>query len=135
MVLSVLIAVLMLFSAAKVGAACGPNLPPGWCFEHKGYKVEIVPDNEGNFPKIVGGNSVYTYRITRTTWIRKFRDVDILIPVCTRASGTQLPGLVDPPVCVGKFYKGGSGDPSTGFGSGLTTNDTWNWNMFSERNR
>ena len=134
-VLPIMIAVLMLFSAAKVGAACDPNLPPGWCFEHKGYKVEIVPDNEGNFPKIVGGNSVYTYRVTRITSIRKFRDVDILIPVCTESLGDPIAYSCDPITCLGKFYKGGTGDPSTRFGFGLTTDDTWNWNMFSDCNQ
>ena len=139
MVLCVMVAVLVLFSTAKVNAACDPALPPGWCFEHKGYKVEIAaPDGTpipkgGTFPVInASGNSVYTYRVTRTTAIRKFRDVDILIPVCTESLGDPIAYSCDPITCLGKFYKGGIGDPSTRFGFGLTTDDTWNWNMLSD---
>ena len=140
MVLSVVVAVLMILAATKVGAACDPTLPAGWCFEKKGYKVEIAaPDGTpipkgSTFPVIVNGNSVYTYKISRTTAIRKFRDVDILIPVCTESLGDPIAYSCNPTICLGKFYKGGSGDPSTRFGFGLTTDDTWNWNMFSEKN-
>jgi len=138
LVLSVMVVVLMLFAATKVGAACDPTLPAGWCFEDKGYRVVIAYPNgdpipkDGTFPVIVDGNSVYTYKITKITG-KRFRDVDILIPVCTQSLGNPIAWSCSPPVCVGKFYKGGSGDPSTGFGLGLTTNDTWNWNMLSER--
>ena len=138
-VLSVVVAVLMVFSATKVGAACDPTLPPGWCFESKGYRVEIAaPDGTpipkgGTFPAIVSGDSVYTYKISRTTAIRRFRDVDILIPLCTESLGDPIAYSCSPSACLGKFYKGGSGDPSTRFGFGLTTQDTWNWNMLSEK--
>ncbi len=141
LVLCVMVAVLMLFSATKVGAACDPTLPAGWCFEHKGYRIEIAaPDGTpipkgGTFPVIVSGNSVYTYRVTRTTAIRKFRDVDILIPVCTESLGDPIAYSCGPITCLGKFYKGGIGDPSTRFGFGLKTDDTWNWNMFSDSNQ
>jgi len=136
LVLPVLIAVLTLFSATNVciGAGCDPTLPPGWCFENTktGYKVEVVSVT-GDFPDIINGNSVFTYKITRITGTKRFRDVDILIPVCTQSLGDPINPSCSPRVCGVKFYKGGSGDPSTGFGLGLRTNDTLNWNMFSDR--
>lgn len=130
--LSIMLALLMLFAATKASAACAPNLDPGRCFEKNGYQVETVP-LQGTFPVIDGGNSVYTYKISRTTAARKFRDIDILIPVCTESLGNPIAYSCSPISCLGKFYKGGIGDPSTRFGFGLTTDDTWNWNMFSEK--
>jgi len=136
MVLSVVVAVLMILAATKVTAvtSCDPERKEkGQCFESKGYLVEIVPDSEGNFPQTINNNSVYTYRITKSTAMRRFKEVAILIPVCTPGLGNPIAYSCSSPICVGKFYKGGSGDPSTGFGLGLTTDDTWNWNMFGER--
>jgi hypothetical protein len=128
-----MVAVLMILAATKASAACDPNLDPGRCFEKNGYQLETVP-LQGPFPTTDSqGNSVYTYRITKSTAIKRFKEVDILIPVCTPSLGNPISYSCSTPICVGKFYKGGSGDPSTGFGLGLTTDDTWNWNMFGER--
>ena len=137
LVFPVLVAVLTLFAATNVciGAGCDGSLPPGWCFENTkaGYKVEVVTTT-GDFPVIdASGNSVFTYKITRTTGTKRFRDVDILIPVCTESLGNPIAWSCSPPLCGVKFYKGGSGDPSTGFGLGLRTYDTLNWNMFNDR--
>jgi len=133
LVLSVIVAVLMLFPAVKVNAACDPNLPPGWCFEKKGYKVEIVPF-DGNFPDTSSGNSVFKYKITKidpkanlVNW------ADILIPACM-PDLDQISYNCDPPNCSGKMFTGGSGDPLTGFGLGLTIDNTvkWDWTISSK---
>jgi hypothetical protein len=142
LVLCVSVAVLTLFAATKVGAICDTNLPAGWCFEKNGYRVEVADPNGtpipngGTFPVIVDGNSVYTYKITKTTAKRLFNGVDILIPVCSESLGNPLSyfcGTPTNPLCFGKLYKGGSGDPLTRFGFGLTTNDTWNWSLFTDK--
>jgi len=139
----VLVGVLMLFSAIKVGAACDPTLPAGWCLEKNGYKIEVADPNgtpipsDGTFPVIVGGNSVYTYKITKTTAKRLFNGVDILIPVCPQSLGNPSSYFCGTPknhLCYGNLYTGGSGDPLTRFGFGLTTNDTWNWSMLTDQN-
>lgn len=143
LVMPVLVGVLMLFSAIKVGAACDLTLPAGWCLEKNGYKIEVADKNgtpigsDGTFPVIEGGNSIYTYKITKTTAKRLFNGVDILIPVCPQSLGKPSSYFCGTPknhLCSGNLYTGGSGDPWTRFGFGLITNDTWNWSMLTDQN-
>jgi hypothetical protein len=125
----------MFFAATKVGAACDPNLPPGWCFENKGYQVSILPDSDGNFPVIdTNGNSVFAYHFKKID--PKVKDfvnwVDILIPsTCTPnlnpSSYVCYKDQTSPQSCYGNLFTGGSGDPLSGFGLGLTTENTWKW--------
>ena len=129
--LFVAVAFLMLFSATRVGAAvsCDPERKEkGECFESKGYVVEVVK-TEGNFPQIVSGNSVFTYKITRTNAkVKLVSHADILIPVCTPTLGSPISYSCSPVSCSGTMYSGGSGEPLTGFGLGLSTENTWKWN-------
>lgn len=130
MVFSV-VAAFMLFATTIAGAACDPAT--GFCFEINGYKVEIADPSGvpipagGNFPVIVGGNSVFTYKITRTTATNSISHVDILIPVCSPSLGS--PTTSCSPACksASQLYPAGTGDPSTGFGLGLTTDNVLKW--------
>jgi hypothetical protein len=127
--LSIMIALLMPFAVTKVGADCTDPLPPGGYFESRGYRVEIQRDADCNFPKIVGGNSVFEYKITKID--PKVKDlvnwVDILIPsTCTPNLNPTSYGCT-PLNCYGKMFTGGSGDPFSGFGLGLTAQNTWKW--------
>jgi len=138
-VLSFMVAVCMLFAAAKVSTgqtSTSCTSSPGFgSFQCKGYMVQTVPCS-GAFPCIqqngtdASGNpifqSVYKYTITQ---INPKADLinwaDILIPVCEPSpssySCTALP-------CSGDLFTNASGDPLTGFGLGLTTDNTWEWN-------
>lgn len=137
-VLSFMVAVCMLFAAAKVSAdgtsASCTSSPNSRSFVCRGYRVETVPLS-GDFPNIhqIGVDtknnpvfeSVFTYKITQID--RKANLVnwaDILIPACagnpSHSSCTTLS-------CSGNMFTGGSGDPFTGFGLGLTTDNTWKW--------
>ena len=134
LVLSVIVAVLMLFPAVKVNAACDPNLPPGWCFEKNGYKVEIVPF-DGNFPDTSSGNSVFKYKITKIDpKANSVNWVDILIPSTCNPNLDPISYVCTSQTCYGKMFIGGSGDPLTGFGLGLTTDNTvkWDWTISSK---
>jgi hypothetical protein len=146
-VLLVVVVVFILFAAARAGAVCDPTLPTGWCFDGKnrsggdgGYMVQIANIDGspilagGTFPVIDGNNnSVFTYLITKTTAKRHLQHADILIPVCLESLFNPLPNPIcqippgTPSSCVGKFFTLGSGEPDTGFGLGVTTDDTWKW--------
>jgi hypothetical protein len=87
--------------------------------------VEIVPDASGNFPQIIGGNSVFTYQITKVNATKKITLADLLIPnncATTLAISGSSPA--------GKLFTNGEGGPITGFGRGLTLEDAWWWNYF-----
>jgi len=124
---SVIVAILMFLPAITTFAACPTDLDPGRCFEAEGYRVETVP-LQGPFPTINNqGNSVFAYKISKTTGKRKVKEADILIPVCTPSLGNPIAFSCGPSLCSGTMFTDGSGDPSTSFGLGLTTYDTWNW--------
>jgi hypothetical protein len=127
-----MVAVLMLFAVSGAGAVvnCDPERKEKEeCFESNGYVVEVVKDAEGNFPQTVNGDSVFTYRITRVDSRKKLvSHADILIPVCTPPLGRPIDFKCEPVSCTGQEFFGGSGEPFTGFGLGLTTEDTWKWN-------
>ncbi len=127
-VLFLIAASLVLLPTAKVSADCASGLDPGRCFEAKGYRVETVP-LQGSFPTIdEKGNSVFTYKITKTTAKKNLKGASILIPVCTPALGAPTAYSCSFSRCSGTLSAGGAGDVSTGFGLGLTTTDTWSWN-------
>jgi len=149
LVFSVLVTVLMLFSATKVGAQCTPDplmyQPPGWCFEGNDiegiadwYSVQIAnPDGTpiqsgGTFPVIVGGKSVFTYKITKIpkSGAKVVGHIDILIPSCFKA--LAVAGVICNPPCSSttpfNLYQPGAGDPSIGFGLGLKSDYTFKWN-------
>jgi hypothetical protein len=127
---TLVVTMVMLFAAAQAGAFSQPNgqctaeeKKNFECFKSAGYIVEIVPDALGKFPQIVGGNSVFTYKITKIDAINKIKLVDVLIPnVCT----PELRILASNPD--GKLFTNAQGGPITKFGRGLTLDDTWWWN-------
>lgn len=125
--------VLMLFVSAKVGIAVTPacdaaRLAKGQCFERAGFVIEAVVDSHDNFPVInASGDSVFTYKVTRTTSKKSLGYPDILVPVCT--SGFQLlSATCNSKSCSITQFTQGAGDPLTGFGLGLVNNNTWRWN-------
>ena len=131
---TLLVAMVMLFTAHQAKAFSQPDgiCTPGSvenknfeCFQSVGYVVEIVPDASGNFPQIIGGNSVFTYKITKVGATKKITLVDLLIPnncATTLAIPDSSPG--------GKLFTDAKGGPITNFGQGLTLDDTWWWNYF-----
>lgn len=140
LVLLVVVAVFMLFAATKVGAdgtgSCISS-PDSRSFDCRGYHVETVP-RIGDFPVIRNTGtatnpvfqSVFQYNITPIIGQKPnpVNWVDILIPTCT-------PGLnpissssnCTPQTCYTNMFTGGSGDPLSGFGLGLITENTWKW--------
>ena len=129
LVLLVLVAALMLFSAINASAAC-PDGPVGWCFEDNGVTVEVVtdPQDPTQFPQNVGGNSVFKYKITTLSGNRQVNFIDVLIPQCTSDLGDPLHSAY-PPSGGSKynFFGAGDGDPNTGFGLGQKTFRTFQW--------
>jgi len=139
--LPVLVAVVALLSATKVGAACDPNLPLGWCFESAKFRVEIVDPSgtpipaNGTFPVIdANGNSVFTYKISRTQAGKSISHIDILIPVCTPNGLTPTNPLCNGSPCSATLYPAGLGESSTGFGLGLTSEQAYKWYCSSTGN-
>ena len=129
---TLMVAMVMLFAADQARAF---NSPDGSCtdqekanfecFQSAGYLVEIVPDGLGNFPKIEGTKSIFTYKITKINATKKITLVDLLIPNdCTPklVISTSSP--------TGKLFTDGIGGPITGFGRSLTLDDTWWWNYY-----
>lgn len=105
----------------------------GECFENNGYVVEIIPDGSGNFPRIVNGDSVFEYSVINVGG-KSVTKADILLPICQPVnfndptnlkviSSSPSGTLYGPPA-----YLPGFGDPTTGFGLGLSTVSTWVWN-------
>jgi hypothetical protein len=135
---TLLVAMVMLFAAHQARAFSQPDgkCTPGSvenknfeCFQSAGYVVEIVPDALGNFPQIIGGNSVFTYQITKVDATKKITLVDLLIPnncATKLAISASYPG--------GKLFTDATGGPITNFGQGLTLDDTWWWNYFGSGN-
>jgi hypothetical protein len=129
---TLMVAMVMLFAADQARAFSPPDgqctdqeKKNFECFKSAGYLVEIVPDDQGNFPQIVNGNSKFTYRITNINATRKIILVDALIRNdCT----PELKILTSYPT--GKLFTDGKGGPITNFGQWLTLDDTWWWNYY-----
>ena len=124
--------ILMLFATAKFGIAVTPTcdaarLAKGQCFARAGFVIEAVVDSHDNFPVInASGNSVFTYKITRTTSKKSLGYPDILVPICS-STFQLLSATCNSKACSIKQFAQGTGDPLTGFGLGLVKNDTWRW--------
>jgi hypothetical protein len=129
---TLVVAMVTLFAAAQAGAFSQPDgqctdqeKNNFECFQSAGYLVEIVPDGGGNFPRIEGGNSVFTYSIKKIDATRRITLVDVLIPNdCT----PKLQILTSNPN--GKLFTDAKGGPITNFGQWLTLDDTWWWNYY-----
>jgi hypothetical protein len=132
-----MVAVLMFLAVISVGVAAATctatcddaRKAKGECFSSNGYVIEVVKDGD-NFPQInTDGNSVFKYKITRCdTRLALVSLAGILIPECSPPLGNPIAFQCSPISCTGQEFFGGSGDPLTGFGFGLTTEDTWRWN-------
>lgn len=134
-----MVAVLMFLAVISVGVAAAAatctatcddaRKAKGECFASKGYVIEVVKDANGNFPQIVTSNSVFQYKITRCDTRQALVSLaGLLIPECSPSIGNPIAFQCSPVSCTGQEFFGGSGDPLTGFGFGLTTEDTWRWN-------
>jgi hypothetical protein len=134
-----MVAVLMFLVVISVGVAsatcptCDPtSMAKGECFASHGYVIQVVKDSSNNFPQIdAGGNSVFLYNVTRCDTGKPLVSLaGILIPECSPPVAPLKPiaSKCLPVSCTGQEFFGGSGDPLTGFGFGLTTEDTWRWN-------